>query len=123
MRRQPLVLVVAIVVGLAALSTVAVAAATRGFGNRASPSAPSCSAPSALRGSEVTVTVSDMSHMMNGGMMLGEASQSCGPGSGDGIQAGTVGWVTLHPPTGRYELICNEPWHYGSGMHAELDVS
>jgi uncharacterized cupredoxin-like copper-binding protein len=54
---------------------------------------------------------------------LGEASRSCGSGPGDGIQAGTVGWVTLHLPAGRYELICNQPWHYASGMYAELEVT
>ena len=54
---------------------------------------------------------------------LGEASRSCGSGPADGIQAGTVGWVTLHLPAGRYELICNQPWHYASGMYAELKVT
>jgi len=29
----------------------------------------------------------------------------------------------LHLPAGRYELICNQPWHYASGMHAELQVT
>lgn len=53
----------------------------------------------------------------------GEASRSCGSGPADGIQAGTVGWVTLHLPAGRYELICNQPWHYASGMYAELKVT
>jgi uncharacterized cupredoxin-like copper-binding protein len=53
---------------------------------------------------------------------VGEASQSCGSGAGDGLRAGTVGWVTLRLPAGRYELICNVPWHYYSGMYAELDV-
>ena len=54
---------------------------------------------------------------------LGEASRSCGSGPADGIQAGTAGWVTLHLPAGRYELICNQPWHYASGMYAELRVT
>jgi uncharacterized cupredoxin-like copper-binding protein len=53
---------------------------------------------------------------------VGEASQSCGSGAGDGLKAGTVGWVTLRLPAGRYELICNVPWHYYSGMYAELDL-
>jgi uncharacterized cupredoxin-like copper-binding protein len=53
---------------------------------------------------------------------VGEASQSCGSGAGDGLKAGTVGWVTLHLLAGRYELICNVPWHYYSGMYAELDL-
>jgi hypothetical protein len=34
----------------------------------------------------------------------GEASASCAAGSGDGIKAGTVGWVTLDLAPGRYEL-------------------
>jgi uncharacterized cupredoxin-like copper-binding protein len=54
---------------------------------------------------------------------LGEASRSCGAGPGDGIQAETVGWETLHLPAGRYELVCNQPWHYASGMYAELEVT
>jgi uncharacterized cupredoxin-like copper-binding protein len=53
----------------------------------------------------------------------GEASRSCGSGPGDGITAGGTGWVTLRLPAGRYELVCNEPWHYYSGMYAELDVT
>ncbi len=53
---------------------------------------------------------------------LGEASRSCGSGPGDGIQGGTDGWVTLNLPAGRYELICNQPWHYASGMYGELEV-
>jgi uncharacterized cupredoxin-like copper-binding protein len=54
---------------------------------------------------------------------LGEASRSCGAGEGDGIAAGTTGWVTLTLQAGRYELVCNLPGHYQAGMHAELDVT
>ena len=54
---------------------------------------------------------------------LGEASRSCGPGAGDGIAAGSAGWVTLTLAPGRYELLCNLPGHYGAGMWAELDVA
>ena len=53
----------------------------------------------------------------------GEASASCAAGEGDGITAGSTGWVTLHLPAGRYELVCNLPGHYAAGMYAELDVS
>jgi uncharacterized cupredoxin-like copper-binding protein len=53
---------------------------------------------------------------------LGEASASCAGGAGDGITPGSVGWVTLRLPPGRYELICNLPGHYTAGMDAELDV-
>jgi uncharacterized cupredoxin-like copper-binding protein len=54
---------------------------------------------------------------------LGEASATCAAGAGDGIASHAIGWVTLHLPVGRYELICNIPGHYEAGMHAELDVS
>lgn len=54
---------------------------------------------------------------------LGEASRSCGPGSGDGIAPGSVGWTTLRLLPGRYELICNLPGHYTAGMSTELDVT
>jgi uncharacterized cupredoxin-like copper-binding protein len=54
---------------------------------------------------------------------LGEASHSCGSGTGDGLASGTVGWTTVTLPPGRYELICNEPNHYTDGMYQELDVT
>ena len=54
---------------------------------------------------------------------LGESSRSCGAGEGDGIAAGTTGWVTLTLEPGRYELACNLPGHYAAGMYAELDVT
>jgi uncharacterized cupredoxin-like copper-binding protein len=54
---------------------------------------------------------------------LGEASNSCASGAGDGINAGTVGWVTLTLAPGRYELVCNQANHYADGMWQELDVS
>jgi len=53
---------------------------------------------------------------------VGEASATCRAGEGDGIAAGSTGWVSLHLPAGRYELICNLPGHYAAGMYAELDV-
>ncbi|MCU4185148.1 hypothetical protein K6U06_12310 [Acidiferrimicrobium sp. IK] len=53
---------------------------------------------------------------------LGEASNSCTNGTGAGITAGTVSWVTITLPPGHYELICNFPNHYADGMHQELDV-
>jgi len=52
----------------------------------------------------------------------GEASRSCGAGTGEGIKAGATGWVTLNLAAGRYELICNLKNHYTSGMFGELDV-
>lgn len=53
---------------------------------------------------------------------LGEASRSCGAGSGDGIAPGAAGWLTLTLKPGRYELVCNLPGHYAAGMYTELDV-
>jgi len=54
---------------------------------------------------------------------LGEASHSCGSGTGDGITSGTVSWATLTLRPGRYELICNLPNHYADGMYEQLVVS
>ena len=53
---------------------------------------------------------------------LGEASASCAAGSRDGIEPGTVGWVTLALPAGHYELVCNLRNHYANGMHQEFVV-
>lgn len=54
---------------------------------------------------------------------LGEASNNCGSGSGDGILSGSRGWVTLTLAPGRYELLCNLPNHYSSGMYQEITVT
>ena len=54
---------------------------------------------------------------------LGEASASCGRGPGDGISPGTRSWVTVNLAPGKYELLCDEPWHYANGMFTELTVS
>jgi uncharacterized cupredoxin-like copper-binding protein len=54
---------------------------------------------------------------------LGEASASCAAGSGEGIDAGTVGWVTLDLAAGRYDLVCNLRHHYANGMHQLFTVS
>jgi uncharacterized cupredoxin-like copper-binding protein len=54
---------------------------------------------------------------------LGEASASCAGAAGDGIQAGTVGWVTVTLAAGHYELVCNLPNHYADGMYQELVVN
>ena len=53
---------------------------------------------------------------------VGEASNSCGAGAGEGIDAGAASWVTLEFRPGRYELVCNLPGHYAAGMFTELDV-
>ncbi len=54
---------------------------------------------------------------------LGEASNTCGAGAGDGIDPGGIGWVTLHLSPGTYELVCNLPGHYAAGMYTKLTVS
>jgi uncharacterized cupredoxin-like copper-binding protein len=53
----------------------------------------------------------------------GEASASCAAGSGEGITSGSVGWVTLVLPPGRYELMCNLRNHYANGMHQAFVVT
>lgn len=57
------------------------------------------------------------------GDSLGEVSRTCGAGEGDGIRAGSAGWVTLQLASGRYELACNETDHYARGMWTELIVT
>jgi uncharacterized cupredoxin-like copper-binding protein len=54
---------------------------------------------------------------------LGEASNTCGAGAGDGIDPGAIGWATINLPRGDYELVCNLPGHYASGMYTELRVN
>jgi uncharacterized cupredoxin-like copper-binding protein len=54
---------------------------------------------------------------------IGEASRTCGGGVGEGIDPGTIGWVTLHLAPGDYELICNLPGHYAAGMYTSLHVA
>lgn len=54
---------------------------------------------------------------------LGEASNSCAAGVGDGITAGGVGWTTLTLKAGHYELLCNLANHYADGMYQELIVT
>ena len=56
--------------------------------------------------------------------VLGEVSPVCAqPSSVDGIVPGNVGRVTLDLRPGRYELVCNLPGHYRTGMWAVLDVA
>jgi uncharacterized cupredoxin-like copper-binding protein len=54
---------------------------------------------------------------------VGEASNTCGAGSGQGILPGASSWVTATLAPGRYELICNLPGHYAAGMYSQLTVS
>lgn len=54
---------------------------------------------------------------------LGEASAACAEGPGTGIPPGASSWATLDLPPGRYELVCNYPGHYLTGMHTVLDVT
>lgn len=53
---------------------------------------------------------------------LGEASNTCGAGAGDGIAPGTAGWVTVTLQPGRYEIVCDLPGHYAAGMYGQLTV-
>lgn len=54
---------------------------------------------------------------------FGEASRSCGSGTGDGIATGSTAWTTLTLKPGRYELVCDQPWHYAAGMFDVLTVT
>ena len=54
---------------------------------------------------------------------LGEASRSCAAGTGEGIEPGALGWVTVQLAPGSYELICNLPGHYAMGMYTGLTVT
>jgi uncharacterized cupredoxin-like copper-binding protein len=54
---------------------------------------------------------------------VGEASNSCGGGTGQGVLPGASGWVTVTLPPGRYELVCNLPGHYAAGMYSQLTVN
>lgn len=54
---------------------------------------------------------------------LGEVSNNCGVGAGEGLHPGGTGWATLQLRPGRYALVCNLPGHYAAGMVSELEVS
>ncbi len=55
---------------------------------------------------------------------LGEASQTGGPGPGEGIDPGTTtGWVTIDLTPSRYEIACNIENHYAAGMYTLLVVT
>lgn len=54
---------------------------------------------------------------------LGEVSNNCASGVGEGILSGSRGWNTLSLSPGRYELICNLPNHYAAGMYQEIVVN
>jgi uncharacterized cupredoxin-like copper-binding protein len=53
---------------------------------------------------------------------LGKASKSCSAGAGSGLVPGSTDWVTTTLRAGRYELLCDEPGHYASGMFDVLTV-
>lgn len=53
---------------------------------------------------------------------LGEVSNNCASGSGEGIQSGSRGWTTLTLAPGRYEFVCNLRNHYSAGMYQEVVV-
>jgi uncharacterized cupredoxin-like copper-binding protein len=52
----------------------------------------------------------------------GEASTTCGTGTGDGISPAASSWTTVTLTPGRYELVCNLPGHYAAGMYTQLTV-
>lgn len=54
---------------------------------------------------------------------LGEASNNCAEGSGEGIDSGGISWVTLTLAVGRYEFLCNLTNHYANGMWQEVVVT
>jgi uncharacterized cupredoxin-like copper-binding protein len=54
---------------------------------------------------------------------LGESSNTCAAGTGDGITVGGVGWITVTLAPGHYELLCNLANHYADGMYQELIVT
>ena len=54
---------------------------------------------------------------------MGEASNSGGSGSGEGIEPGASSRVTVTLAPGRYELVCNLMGHYVSGMYRQLTVT
>jgi uncharacterized cupredoxin-like copper-binding protein len=183
MRTRIILLSALAAVALAAGSVTAIAVATSSGQRTAAPGQTSTACrPASLPGTQVTVVLSDMDAIMNGGMMggrmmlrlapqtvpagtvsfvafnhgtvthelvvlplasgasagtrpvgadnrvsedgsLGEASNECGAGAGEGIAPGNASWVTLTLEPGRYELVCNLPGHYAAGMHRELDVT
>jgi uncharacterized cupredoxin-like copper-binding protein len=53
---------------------------------------------------------------------IGEASNTCGSGTGEGIAPASSSWTTLTLAPGRYELVCNIPGHYAAGMYTQLTV-
>jgi uncharacterized cupredoxin-like copper-binding protein len=75
-----------------------------------------------LTGGQVGRRPVDAAHQVDESGSLGEASRSCGAGAGDGIDPGSIGWVSINLPAGDYELICNLPGHYTGGMYTDLHV-
>jgi uncharacterized cupredoxin-like copper-binding protein len=53
---------------------------------------------------------------------IGEASNTCGAGTGEGIAPASSSWTTVTLAPGRYELVCNIPGHYAAGMYTQLTV-
>jgi uncharacterized cupredoxin-like copper-binding protein len=53
---------------------------------------------------------------------LGEASNTCGAGAGEGIAPASSSWTTVTLSARRYELVCNLPGHYAAGMYTQLTV-
>jgi uncharacterized cupredoxin-like copper-binding protein len=75
-------------------------------------------APTTVTAGQITFVAQNMGRRTHELVVLPLAA-----GAGDGILAGSVGWVTVTLLAGRYELMCNLPNHNGDGMRQELDVS
>ena len=74
-------------------------------------------------GQDVGARVSGAGGKVDEADSVGEASNDCAAGSGEGVASGSAGWVTLTLAPGRYELVCNLENHYADGMYQELVVT
>jgi uncharacterized cupredoxin-like copper-binding protein len=54
---------------------------------------------------------------------LGEASNTNGKGTGQGVAPRASSWMTVNLAPGQYELLCNLPNHYRAGMYTQLTVT
>ena len=86
---------------------------------RASPTAAPLGA--ARRPQSAPSTLTSLAGVVSGTAAV--RAVTCGAGAGDGIDPGSIGWVTLNLPPGTYELLCNLPGHYAAGMYTELTIT
>ncbi|SOD72223.1 hypothetical protein SAMN05892883_1641 [Jatrophihabitans sp. GAS493] len=64
----------------------------------------------------------DPGNAHDAGRLADLGATQCAEGAGTGIGSGTVSWVTVTLPPGRYELICNLPNRYADGMRQAVTV-